>query len=68
MMLVYCVSEFMHDDVVSEIWWESHELDIQADRISVTTAPPSGFLMTTRHALVLKSELGSQLHRPVWKK
>lgn len=55
-MLVHCMCEFVDDDIVSEFLRETHELDIETDSISMTTAPPSGLLMTTSDMRVLKSE------------
>lgn len=50
MMLVDSVNEFMDNDIVTEFLWESHQLDIETDTIFMTTAPPSGFLVTTGHS------------------
>ena len=60
------VAKFMDDDIVTEIFWKSHQLNIETDSISVTTAPPSGFLMATGDASVAKSEILCQLHCTVW--
>ena len=65
-MLVDCMCQFMDDDVVSKFWRKSHQLYIETDSISVTTAPPSGFLMATGDASVAKSEILCQLHCTVW--
>ena len=65
-MLVYSMSEFMNDDIVSELLWEAHELDIETDSISMTTAPPSGLLMTTGDMRILKSESLSKHLCSLW--
>ena len=60
--------EFVDDDIITKLYRESHELNIQANRISVTTAPPSGFLMAAGHSRVTKAELPRELHRSMWEK
>lgn len=50
------MSELVDDDVVSEFLWEAHELDIETDGISMTTAPPSGLLVSTGDMRILKSQ------------
>ena len=40
------VREFVEDDIVTKLLWESHQLDIETDSIPMATTPPSGFLMT----------------------
>jgi hypothetical protein len=66
MMLVNCMGELMNDDVITELYWEPHKLDIETDSIAMTTAPPSGFLMATGDTLISKAEVLREFHRPMW--
>ncbi len=55
MMLVTCVSEFVQNDVVSELWGKSHQFSIETNRIMEATTPPSSCLMTTGHRSIDKT-------------
>jgi len=60
-MLVNCVSQFMENNILNESFWEAHQFYIKIDTISMTTAPPSSLLMTTRHRSVVKMVFFSEL-------
>ena len=65
-MLVNRMYQLMDDYVVAKSLRQSHELDIETDRIPVTTAPPSGFLVSARDFCISEAQLSSELHRAVW--
>jgi hypothetical protein len=65
-MLVNCMGELMDNNIITEFYGKSHELDIKTDRITMTTAAPSGFLMATGDTLVSKTQVLCEFHRPMW--
>ncbi len=46
MMFVNSMGKLMEDDVITELWRKSHELDIETDIIPMAAATPSRPLMT----------------------
>lgn len=65
MMFMDSMREFMDNDVVSELFWKSHEFNIQTNSISMATASPSRLLMTTGNTRIGKSEVLRQFHGSV---